>query len=180
MYLQDLEHTEMAPLCHHVHHFRTTRTVKHFRRETRRTPNGVRGCPKAVWALQKQGARLHKRAPSQKCCGCDTTTCQSLHMTAQLYAPFGYWQGVPPMCLTDVSTHAGQKARLSRKPDTGTVLVLEMPSPPAGCLPWQSSHQSTSRCQQPWATVKPRDFSEMARWWKCCNAFYVAFIPQSL
>lgn len=54
--------------------------------------------------------------------------------TTQPYAPSGYWQGVPPECLTDVSTHAGQKARLSREPDIGAVLVLEVPSPPVGCL----------------------------------------------
>lgn len=60
----------MAPLWHHVHHFRKTMTVKHFRRETGRTLNGV---------STKAGARLHKRVPLQKGCGSDTTICQSLY-----------------------------------------------------------------------------------------------------
>lgn len=162
----------MAPLWHHVHHFGKTMTVKLFRRETDRSLNGVSECPRLPEPLKSRELGYTR----------EVLWVWHNHLlvsvqTTQPYAPFGYWHGIPQMCLTDVSTHADKRPG---PPGNLTVLVLEMPSPLAGCLHCQSSHQSTSHCQQLWATVKPRDFNEMARWWKCCNAFFVAFIPQNL
>lgn len=90
--------------------------IKYLRWETGKTPNGVSGCPKATWALQKHIAWLHKAGPSQESCRSDTTFASF----CTDYAATGTMQ------LLTRSTSVLLRCVSLWKYDVKTVLILEI------------------------------------------------------
>jgi len=105
--------------------------------------------------------------------------------TTQPEAPFSCWQGVHLKPLRCVNPRTGKKLALLETwgkdcGSLGDVRFRWCPHLRQAAFTGRKLTLKYLILATALSHLKARYFNEMARWWKCCNAFFVAAVPQTV